>query len=164
LTQAAAAQALGVHEMTVSRWERGMEPDEEQLAKAAAVYGCDVPLLRYGDVDHPEAPRRVPMRVGEAPASADLPSDDDATGQAERVLRSHAVRVWLADFRSELTRAHATVEEVERALALVSSANVLTFYSRGKVRALSEADAITALEAIAVPIRAELRRRGRKFA
>ena len=53
-------------------------------------------------------------------------------------MGKHKVRVWLADFQAELTRARATDEEIERALQLLSSPSVLSYYSRGQQRAVSE--------------------------
>lgn len=163
LTQEQVATAADVHPVTVSKWERGLfAPDEEQLAALAKLYGFAPYVLRYGDVDDPTLPMRkeTPLTVSEpAPSSESVAAE----AAASRVLKSHRVRTWLAEFRAALTRARATDEEIERAIGLVTSAGVLTFYSRGSVRGLSEEDAITALEAIATPIRAELKRRGRKF-
>lgn len=151
LSQKQAAKALGITEVTVSNHERGVTtPSVDLVDRYAEEYQVPAALLRHGE-DLEEALDRAPDPQG------------DLKEVAERVLRTHKVRVWLAAFRSELTRAHADEEEIDRALQLATNASVLTFYSRGKVRALGEDDAITALEAIAVPIRAELKRRGRKF-
>lgn len=151
LSQREVAKALGVTEVTISNHERGVTmPSDELVERYAALYEAPPSALRYAD-------------DLDAAIAATLPESDDLKDAAEKVLRSHKVRVWLADFRSELTRARASDEEIDRALTLATSAGVLTFYSRGRVRALTEDDAVTALDAIAVPIRAELQRRGRKF-
>lgn len=163
LDQSDLADAAKVHVKTVSRWENdAMAPDSDALRRVAEKLNVDVGWILTG-----KAPAGTRVSVGGVPAlvggDAEVPLESNADEEAERLLRSHAVRVWLADFRSELTRARASDEEIDRALRLVSTPSVLTFYSRGRVRAFSEEDAITALEAIATPIRAELRKRGRKF-
>ena len=70
------AQQLGVHVMSVSQWERGVNiPEEPRLAKLAELYGADPASLRYGATragrerttytPNPSLRRRLPLRVYE---------------------------------------------------------------------------------------------------
>lgn len=73
LTQAEVAQRLGVHVMSVSQWERGVNvPEEARLAKLALLYGAEPASLRYGATHvsrertmytpNPALRRRLPAR------------------------------------------------------------------------------------------------------
>lgn len=50
LEQAEVAERLGVHEVTISNWERGhREPDEATIAQLAELYGLPRAVVRYGE-------------------------------------------------------------------------------------------------------------------
>lgn len=50
LTQMEASKRLGIHKMTISKWERDVFlPNSEQLFKMSTIYGCDVGSLIGGD-------------------------------------------------------------------------------------------------------------------
>lgn len=74
LTQADVARQLGVHVMSVSQWERGVNtPEEARLAKLAELYGAEPASLRYGAAHvgrdrtvytpNPALRRRLPPRA-----------------------------------------------------------------------------------------------------
>jgi hypothetical protein len=87
-----------------------------------------------------------------------------------RVLRSpgsreafpYDIRVFLEEFRLRITKAGATEEEVDRAMQLLRSPSLFTWYSVGTPRALPEDKVLQGMRAVAENvIIPELRTRGR---
>jgi lambda repressor-like predicted transcriptional regulator len=70
-----------------------------------------------------------------------------------RVLGTHRVRVWLASFRHELTKAGASDDQIREAVDLVTAPQIFSYYRGGSPGELNENEAIIAMEAIATGIR-----------
>jgi transcriptional regulator with XRE-family HTH domain len=140
LTQEQVADLLGVHPVTVSKWERGvLELDEDALERLGRLLGVSPSVLRYGDANEPERP---------------IATSDP--------LRAPRVRAWLADFRAELTNADATDEEIENAIALVTAPQVFTHWSGGRLQEFSEDETIEAMESLAEVVRQRLKQLHRR--
>lgn len=151
LSQQAVADRVGVTRVTVADWERGAAtPRDENLAALARLFGKTVAQLRHGE---------PPMSTGSV-------HRDEEARSAATPSRVHPqrVRVWLADFRAELTRAGATDDEIAEAMDLLQAPQLFVFYAGGKPREMTEEQMVQGLEALATVIRRELRKRGRKFA
>jgi lambda repressor-like predicted transcriptional regulator len=87
-----------------------------------------------------------------------------ATYMAPRNL-PQAVREFLAHVQLELTKAHATEEEVEATLSLLKSPEMFSFYEGGAPKDFTEEQMLQSMKAIYNgAIKPELKRRGRKFA
>jgi hypothetical protein len=72
------------------------------------------------------------------------------------------VRVFLEEFRLRITKAGATEEEVDRAMQLLRSPSLFTWYSVGTPRDLPEDKVLQGMKAVAENvIIPELRTRGR---
>lgn len=79
------------------------------------------------------------------------------------MLRARRIRVWLAEFRTQLTRADVPEDEIEAAIDLVTSPAALTRYSGGKPVDLTEDEAMEELEALAAVVFDRQRKAGRKI-
>lgn len=149
LDQKAVAQAAGVHEKTVSRWENDAQvPDSEAAAKVAELLGTDMVWLLTGKLAGPRY------------------SDDGIPRMASPRLSfegsPHRVREWLAAFQLELVRANATEEELTEAMELLQSPVVRSYFMGGARSDRSEADILKDMEALAdAVIRPRLKTRGR---
>ena len=154
-TLLALAKAAGISRQTLAtalKSERISGAVAERVASALGVPVTEIaPEIGAQDVS-----------VRGLPGGGSLHVSAPGIGAADRVLRSHRVRVWLADFRAELTKARATDEEIDYALRLLTSSSSLGFFSKSPAKP-SEEEVILALDALAVAIRAELKRRGRKL-
>jgi transcriptional regulator with XRE-family HTH domain len=148
LTQKEAAQVIATTSITVSNHERAVTtPNDRDIVAYAAAYDVTPQQLRYE-----EALAEVLER------GPDLESDLKAA--TERLLRSHRVRIWLADFRAELTRLRASDREIANALAVAKTPTVLLFFSPPDERGVINDDhAIRGLELLATAIRASLKQR-----
>lgn len=149
--QVALAKAAGISRQTLSRilsTDRATRGAVERLAHALGVTARVLAPELFDEGKATESRTYAPaLRFGEEP----------------RVMRNHAIRVWLAEFRMELTKAQATDEEIEAAIALVTSPDVFTFYSGGKPRDFTEDQVMEGMEALAKVIRARLKQLGRKI-
>lgn len=146
-TQEEAARLLGKHPMTVSRWERDKNPSrpsDEDLDRAAALYGTTTSKLRY---------------PGQQPASS---NGEAATPRVMQGLPQR-IRVWLQEFLLEITKAGANEREVDAARRLLESPELYTLYAGGLPKEMSEDDWMMNLELSATHIRHVLKKRGRKL-
>jgi hypothetical protein len=157
------AAVTGVHDKTVSKWRSDVQPPEEKhfgpivdLLSSKGV-SATAAWLRYGD-----SPPRVVEGAGFATSRSAAFSVGEAV-PASRVLRSLPIREWIARFRLTLTRADVPEDEIDEAIALVTSPAVLTRYKGGKPVDLTEDEAIEELEALAEVVYARQRKAGRKF-
>jgi transcriptional regulator with XRE-family HTH domain len=122
LTQAAVAKALGVHPITVTRWESGkLTPSAELLVSLAQLYGMTVDAL-------------LGMKIeGHAPTV--VISGTASTGNAAQTMTGrltrlpHSVLVYLDEFRLRLRKAGASDEDIEESLELLRSTDVLNYLS-----------------------------------
>jgi transcriptional regulator with XRE-family HTH domain len=92
-----------------------------------------------------------------------LTKEPAPTGPA-RLLQNlpYNVRVFLEEFRLRITKAGATEEEVDRAMQLLRSPSLFTWYSVGTPRDLTEDKVLQGMKAVAENvIIPELRTRGR---
>lgn len=148
LTQQSAGEHLGVDRVTVSNWERGATiPEPAVLERIAAFYGVPAADLA----------RRVPAGPGITHGHISLA--ERAEPAAAKVLRNYEVRVWLSDFRGDLVKAGLSDEEVEAAVRLATSPDAFVYAFGGRVREMTEAEALEELEAIGQYIRHRARER-----
>lgn len=155
MTQPELAKAIGVHAITVAKYEAGSTGVKtERLAKIAAALRT-TPAALLGE---PTASVRGSSHTGEG-TNGDRPGE----GGAEVPLRRHAVRVWLREFELELVRAGATDDEIANARTLLTRPEALTFYVGGHFRDATEEETLMGMEAMAEFIRDRLTLKGRKF-
>jgi hypothetical protein len=157
-----------MHRVTLSRKETGVRAwTPEELEAAAQLYGKPREELLGGASVADLVSRETIEPENRWAVSRSGPSDGAGTSLAPprvlRVLQSHAVRVWLAEFRAELTKARATDEEIEEAMRLLISPELFTFYHGGAPREYNEDEVVMGMEAMAKFIRARLKQRGRKI-
>lgn len=178
LSQKATAARVGVDVITVSRWERGVRRppraavlllaellgvEPESLGERSAEGLGNVPRATY-EQEAPPATGAVrsgtPAQVSEAVGAVDR-SDATVTRVARNLpLR---IRVYLDELRLRLTKAGADEEEIDRAMQLLRSPSLFTWYSTGTPKDLPEEKVLQAMRAIAdAVILPELRARGRK--
>jgi transcriptional regulator with XRE-family HTH domain len=147
LTQEAAARAMGVQAMQISKWERGVNaPGAKSLARLAAAYGVTTDeLLRD--------PEQEGLVAGDEPRS--LPP----------VMQGlpYEVRVWLQQELLDYAKAGVSDRELRLARDLLESPEVFTFYADGAPQARTEAEVLMGMRALATGIRNTLRRRGYKL-
>lgn len=137
LTQAEAAEALGVHKVTISNWEREVnEPEEANYARLAKLYHTTPSALRYG-----EGEGEVTRFRGE-PYTPTVP----------RGLRGKPL-VWLHEFLAELARAGATKEQIDAATDVLTNAEAYAFYAGGLEREPSEEEIVEGMKDLATGIR-----------
>lgn len=153
LDQAALARAVEVHPKTVSRWENDvMVPDSDVLQRVAEALQVDIGWILSG---------KGPLAYG----GPSIESGGAAVAEASappRLLRNHAIRVWLQQFRLRLTKARVPDEAIEEAMALLTAPSVFTFYSGGTAEDLGEEDVLLGMEGMTAPILKKLERMGYK--
>lgn len=134
LTQAEAAQRAGVHEVSLSRWERGVRRlGAAEAQRLAAIYRVPLSTL-------------LPGRASEDSQSV---SHETAGG-------------WVQGFLDEIRAGGATEDEISWARGLLTEANV--GYRRDEQVELSEGEHTLLLEGLALGIRRVLRAKGRDVA
>lgn len=167
LSQAAAAATAGVDAMTISRYERAeRRPKRPMLLLLADTYG--VQPERFGEPSEPSRRRAssVPRETNRLDRSTLLQQGSRGGTREPRHLANLPleIRVFLDEFRLRLTKAHATEEEVDRAMALLRSRDIFSYFSTGEPKDLPPDKVLKTMKAIAehviVP---ELRERGRKL-
>ncbi len=137
------AEAAGVSLASVSNWRGDHKiPTDDNLVLIAGVLKTSVAWLRYGQANGNNPQGR---RVSE-PASG-----------------SQRIRIWLQEFRLELTKAGAEEDEISEAMQLLQSPEVYTYFSGGQRQEFGEDDVLKGMRAIAHVIRVTLRDRGRKI-
>lgn len=146
LDQVQLAAKVGVVDKTISKWENDRQPVRERnLRKVAEALGRSPEWLLTGvDVT---AERHSPDR-----ASVERP--------LPRVLRTHAVRVWLKEFELELTRAGVPEERIAEAIDLVTAPSVFRYFAGGAAREMDEERAVRAMETLARIVRMRAREQG----
>lgn len=151
LTQEDVARLADVHLKTVSKWENDKQPPHaNQLAKIAPRLGVSVGWIRDGE--------GVAV-LGSTTGFEQLnPPAQNGTSALPKVLRAHKVRVWLAEFRTELTKAGMPDDRIEEALRLVTAPELFVFYRAGRLTELTEDEAIVAMNAVATAVRLIARR------
>lgn len=155
LTQEQVAAELGVHSVTVSRWEsQGVNARSDTLVRLAKLYGRNVDSLISGERGE---------GIGGEELSTDVSRGTDAKTRHARNLPL-AVREYLAALRLRLTKGGASDDEIEEAMDLLRSPALFTFYKGGAPSEFNEQDVLRGMKAIAegvvIP---ELRDRGRKI-
>jgi transcriptional regulator with XRE-family HTH domain len=152
LTQEVAAAKLGVHVVTVSRWETaGVQARSDTLVRLAELYGTSVDAL----VSDPH--------VQGGQHSVDVSRGTNAKSRLARNLPL-AIREYLAELQLRLTKGGATEDEISEAMDLLRSPAVFTFYKGGELSEFNEADVLRGMKAMAEgAIIPELRERGRKI-
>jgi plasmid maintenance system antidote protein VapI len=151
ITKSELAAQAGISRETLYR---ALSQDEVTPAVAdsfARVLGVSVQVLL--------APNSIALEDAMSPAG--VYRDGGAAGATTPLPQR--VRVWLAEFRTELTRAGATDDEIDEAMELLRSPQLRTFFVGGAPREMTEAQTLEGMEAIAVVVRATLKKRGRKF-
>jgi transcriptional regulator with XRE-family HTH domain len=141
----AAAKALGWAEGVLVEWERGTrQPSLDDVQHMGMMYGVSLDWLLNGK-GSPERQRVV--SVQEPRIAQNLP---------------YNIRVFLEEFRLRITKGGATEEEVDRAMQLLRSPSLFTWYSSGTPRELPEAKVLQSMKVIAESVIVpELRARGR---
>jgi transcriptional regulator with XRE-family HTH domain len=157
LTQEDVAEKLRVHAVTVSRWETaGVRARSDTLVRLAELYGLSVDALVSG------AARRVSENASDSELSTDVSRGTYAKSRSTRNL-PYSVRVYLDELRLRLTKGGADEEEIDRAMQLLRSPSLFTWYSVGTPKELPEEKVLQGMKAVAEHlILPELRSRGRK--
>jgi transcriptional regulator with XRE-family HTH domain len=160
LSQAAAAQKIGIDSVTLSRYERGkmLAPRATRIALASLYRAAPEELgLEAGSLG--AVPRGTPEREP-AVLREHVP---EGYGARHRRNLPLAVRSYLAELQLRLTKGGATEEEIDEAMELLRSPQVFTFYKGGAPSEYNEEDVLRGMKAIAEGvIIPELRDRGRK--
>jgi DNA-binding XRE family transcriptional regulator len=155
ITKSQLAEAAGISRETLYR---ALSKDEVTPAVAdsfARALGVSTQILL--------APGSIALEASMSPPGVYRDGDGGSAATPSRTLPQR-VRVWLAEFRAELTRAGATDDEIAEAMDLLQAPQLFVFYAGGKPREMTEEQMLTGVEALATVIRKELRKRGRKFA
>jgi transcriptional regulator with XRE-family HTH domain len=145
-TQIALAKAAGISRQTLSTAMNGRITPAvaEKIAAALNVSGADV----IGSDAPARVVRESPLEDYAPPVMQGLPL---------------AIRVWIQEFLLEVTKAGATEQEVDAARKLLTSPELHTVWTGGQPRDLSEEEWLMGLRASGDFIRAEMKKRGRKF-
>lgn len=160
LTQQSAGEHLGVDRVTVSNWERGATiPEPVVLERIAAFYGVPAAdLARRVSAGPGVTHGHISLAAGSPNGTGSGPAEP-AEAPGAKVLRNYEVRVWLSDFRGDLVKAGLSDEEVEAAVRLATSPDAFVYAFGGRVREMTEAEALEELEAIGQYIRHRARER-----
>jgi transcriptional regulator with XRE-family HTH domain len=150
----AVAEAAGVHSVTVSKWRNDVQPPgDEELLKVAAFLDVEPSWLRYGN-QTTVAETRVPE------SARDYGTITEPRHARAMPLR---IRIYLDELRLKLTKGGADEEEIDRAMQLLRSPSLFTWYSVGTPKDLPEEKVLQGMKAVADNvILPELRSRGRK--
>lgn len=142
LTQAEVASALGVHEMTVSGWERGASaPKDALLTRLANLYETTAATLRYGEE------RGLPEdRVPKIAAGLSKP-----------------IRIWMHEFLLGLAKADVSDREIEEAKRVLTAPENYQFFVGGNADEPDDDKIMEGLELVAAVISQTLRARGYKL-
>jgi transcriptional regulator with XRE-family HTH domain len=133
------AEVAGVHPNTVSKWLSDVSPPgAEALDRVARMLGVTSQWLRYGEAGVAGGAEAQPAAYG------------------------RSARVFLADFRAELTRAGVSDEEIEDYTRFLTSPERFAYNADGRAVTLSEADALLELRSLAEGIVKQQQRRGRR--
>jgi transcriptional regulator with XRE-family HTH domain len=163
LSQAAAAQAVDIDSVTLSRYERArLATPRTTLIALAQLYGK--PLSFFGE----EALSLGGVPRGTMPAAATNEGIDSSTSEAvpARHARNlpYSVRQYLHDFRGRLLKARVPEEAIDEALDLMRSPQVFSFFVGGTARDFPEADVLANVRTFAEEsIIPTLKRRGYKL-
>jgi transcriptional regulator with XRE-family HTH domain len=112
-TQAQLAEAIGVHEMTMRRWESGVRvPDANDLQKLASVLDTSVAYL-MGETDDPKRYTYVPSLLS---GSYDLP-EEEQTGNLNPRPISPSMQAYHEKSREILEKHLAESTKIVHALA-----------------------------------------------
>lgn len=145
LRQGEAADRIGVSRPALSGWERGTDtaPDH-RISQLAALYGVTADSLV------PAGARRA--RRGRPPE-----------GPGRKPELSQPLRVWLQQFRLELTKDGANDEQIDEAMDLLTQPSIFTYYSGGAKRDRTDEQILTGMQAMAVVIKSRLKDLGVKI-
>ncbi len=114
LTQGALAKKVGVHLVSVARWEaNALAPDEPHLERLAAVFEVPVAWLRYGETGSAAAPSEL------WPTAARSADDRRARSTALRVRLPLAAYAEVLQYLERLDAAGVSddvIDEAERLL------------------------------------------------
>lgn len=134
----------------------------EVLQKVAESEGVELVYVDSNDPDYEMARARSSSERIRAKGKADAMYDNLLHPSRLAQNLPYSVRVFLDEFRLRITKAGATEEEVERAMQLLRSPSLFTWYSVGTPRDLPEEKVLQGMQAVAESvIIPELRQRGR---
>lgn len=131
LSQAQAAAGIGVHEMTISKWERGtMEMGADKALRLAALYGVSLDELTEAPVVSENVPRGTASRVREPAAAA-------PDGARPERGEPRSLRILKAEFELEALKAGATEGDMDLIRNALESPGATQLYSGGYAEPLS---------------------------
>jgi transcriptional regulator with XRE-family HTH domain len=170
MTQAQLAERLGVHKQTIVKYEAGsINIASDRLIELAGILGMTFSVTDHDDLNpanilvvKSSEGADVYLKDPRTPTDASQSSVGEPPSARHAVNLPYSIRVFLDEFRLRITKGGASEEEVDRAIQLLRSPSLFTWYSSGTPRELPEGKVLQSMKAIAESvIIPELRERGR---